>query len=302
MSKHNRGCEQMNKRASLLGAAAILVLAASGPAGAGDASQTGASAVVQHAPYTWADVAKWPDIGTGIWGGLGNGPGGPAGAGGAPGGVAPGGAPPGGGPGGPPGGGPPGGGPPGGPGGRPDPFSGIPLRADFKAAATARRKQAAKSFGNCEPMGAVADSGNKFYVGRDVIVIGGLDDWYNVWRRIYMNRTSHDDPEPSYFGDSIGHWDGNTLVIDTVAVRAQAQVVQQEPVGSTNTHIVERIKLLDPNTIQWDKVVYNPDVFTKPWHTLRTLKRDSDDGDFFESYCWQDRDQGDAVDLTPPPE
>jgi len=268
----------MKMRACLLGALVTVILC--GGARADDTSQSGASAVVQHTPYTWADVAKWPDIGTGIWGGVGNGPGGPAGGGG-------GGPPPGGGPGGK---------------GRSDPFASIPLRADFKAAAAARRKKAAHSYGNCEPMGVVSDAGNKFYVGKDVIVIGGLDDWYNVWRRVYMNRTSHDDPEPSYFGDSIGHWEGGTLVIDTVAVRAQAQVVEQEPVESNNTHIVERIKLLDPNTIQWERTVYNPDVFTKPWHTVSTLTRDTGDGDFFESYCWQDRDQSDTIDLTPPPE
>ena len=283
----------MKMRAFLFGAAAMVLI--SGPAVADDTSQTGASAVVQHKPYTWADVAKWPDLETGIWGGVGNGPGGPAGGGG-------GGGPPGGASGPAPAGGrAAGGGGPGGPGGGGG-FGNIPLRPDFQAAATARRKKAAHSYGNCEPMGVVSDPGNKFYVSKDVIVIGGLDDWYNVWRRIYMNRTSHDDPEPSYFGDSLGHWEGGTLVIDTVGVRAQAQVMQQEPIESNKTHIVERIKLLDPNTIQWERTVYNPDVFTKPWHTVRTLSRDTDDGDFVESYCWQDRDQGDTIDLTPPPE
>jgi hypothetical protein len=178
----------------------------------------------------------------------------------------------------------------------------VPFTAAFKAAATKRQAASAKSYGDCEPMGAIGSSGNKFYIGKDVIVIGGLDDWYNVWRRVYMNRTDHDDPEPSYFGDSIGHWEGSTLVIDTVAIRDRAQIMQRMPVGNTKTHIVERIKLIDANTLQWDKTVYNPDVFTKPWHTVSTMKRDTDDGDFAESYCWQDRDQGNTIDLTPPPQ
>ncbi len=245
----------MKLRAILLGVAAVALCAA----GADDGAAQGPSAVVNHKPYGWADVAQWPDLGTGIWGGVGGAPG-------------------------------------------PPPKGGfnLPLKPDFVAKQAARRAKQARSYGDCEPMGAIADSGSKFYIGKEVILIGGLSDWYNPWRRVYMNRTSHDDPEPSYFGDSIGHWEGGTLVIDTVALRSRDQIMQGEPIGSDNTHIVERIKLIDKNTLQWDKIVYNADVFSKPWHTVKTIKRDTDDGDFAESYCWQDRDQGGSPDLTPP--
>lgn len=153
--------------------------------------------------------------------------------------------------------------------------------------------------GSCEPMGVISDSGSAFYFSKDVIIIGGLSDWYNVWRRVYMDGRAHGDPEPSYFGHSIGHWEGNTLVIDTVAIRSEAQIVQGVPIGNYDTHVVERFRLTGPNTLELKKTVENPKVFSKPWVSTQTLKRSRED--YYESYCWTDRDATDGTDLTPPP-
>lgn len=233
--------------------------------------------------YSWEDVARWPDFGTGTWSGGGGPPGAPApppvtsgaASGNGPARPALGGA--------------------GGPGARLN----IPFTAAFRAQSQALRSAGPPGKGNCEPMGVIADSGSAFYFSKDVIVIGGLSDWYNVWRRIYMDGRQHDNPEPSYFGQSIGHWEGKTLVIDTIGIRAEAQILQGVPVGNTSTHVIERFRLLDPNTLELIKTVENPEVFTKPWVSTRTMKRTQEP--FYESYCWTDRDAVDGTDLTPPP-
>jgi len=152
--------------------------------------------------------------------------------------------------------------------------------------------------GTCEPLGVIADSGSAFYFSKDVIVIGGLSDWYNVWRRVYMDGREHGHPEPSYFGHSIGHWDGKTLVIDTVAIRSEAQIMQGMPVGNDATHVIERFRLLDKDTLELTKTVENPAVFTRPWVSTRTFKRNTTD-EYYESYCWTDRDAVEGVDITP---
>lgn len=245
-----------------------------------------AASSVSHG-YTWADVAKWPDFTTGNWSG-GDGPPGPGGGAGGPPAGAPGAGP----------GGPGGQGGPGGAGGPGGPGRNIPFQPDFLARANASRSGAPVGKGSCEPMGAIADSGSAFYFSKDVIVIGGLSDWYNVWRRVYMDGRPHGDPEPSYFGHSIGHWEGKTLVVDTVAIRPEAQIEQGIAVGNDDTHIVERFRLVDPNTLEIKKTIENPKVFTKPWVSTRTLKRTHDD--YYESYCWTDRDATAGTDLTPP--
>lgn len=297
----------MNKRAGMravagLAAAVVLAMAA---AVAFDANAQTGSKVTQGGAsgkgYTWAEVAKWPDF-QGNWtgGGLMGAPGpSPAGgmAAGGPGGAGPQGGPPPGGAGGPgaPGAGMGAGGPPGG-GGM---GANIPFTDAFRAATEAASK--AKGFqqgiGNCEPMGVISDSGGSFYFSKDIIIIGGLSDWYNVWRRVYMDGRGHpEDVEPTYFGHSIGHWEGNTLVIDTVGIRAEAQIQQGMHVDSTATHIVERLRLIDKDTLEMKRTITNPEVFSKAWEITRTMKRT--DEEYYESYCWTDRDEVLGGDLT----
>ncbi|MGC3982915.1 MAG: hypothetical protein QM808_16815 [Steroidobacteraceae bacterium] len=234
--------------------------------------------------YTWADVAKWPNF-EGNWtnGGLMGTPGPAAGMGGG-GAVQGGGGPPAGGAGGAPGGGMGAGGPGGGPG------ANTPLTDAFRAAYQAAQKGKPQGIGNCEPMGVISDSGGSFYFNKDVIVIGGLSDWYNVWRRVYMDGRGHpEDVEPSYFGHSTGQWQGDTLVIDTVAIRGEAQIQQGMHVDNTETHVVERLRLIDKDTLEMKRTITNPEVFSKPWEVTKTMKRT--DEEYFESYCWTDRDE-----------
>lgn len=172
----------------------------------------------------------------------------------------------------------------------------LPLTDAYSKAMAARRAKQKTGVGNCEPMGVIADSGASFYVSKDVIIVGGLSDWYNVWRRIYMDGRGHPaDVEPSYFGHSIGHWEGDTLVVDTVAIRAEAQIQQGMPVGNDKTHVVERFKLKG-DALELTKTVTNPEVFKQAWTSSRTLKRTRDE--YYESYCWTDRDEVQGGDLT----
>jgi hypothetical protein len=250
----------------------LAAMVISNVAGAADATGKAAKGGSSGKGYTWADVAKWPDL-QGDWtgGGLTGTPG-PAPGGGMAGGAQQG-----------------AGGAPGmgaGPGG---PGSNVPLTAEFKAAAAkAQSKQA--GIGDCEPMGVITDSGGSFYFSKDVIIIGGLSDWYNVWRRVYMDGRGHpDDAEPSYFGHSIGWWEGSTLVIDTVAIRGETQIMQGMHIDNTDTHIVERLRLIDQDTMEMKRSITNPEVFTGTWESTKTMKRT--DEEYYESYCWTDRDE-----------
>ena len=113
-----------------------------------------------------------------------------------------------------------------------------------------------------------------FTPGR-VTMLGDSDG--NRLRRIYTDGRKHPaDPDPSLHGDSIGHWEGDTLVIDTVAIMPQAIIAITESGGVPNNggmHVVERIRLTGPNTLQDDLEITAPKVFTRPWKTSRIYYR-----------------------------
>jgi hypothetical protein len=99
----------------------------------------------------------------------------------------------------------------------------------------------------------------------------------NRMRRIYTDGRAHpDDPDLSFHGHSIGHWEQDTLVVDTVGVLPQAWIVVSEAVGVPNggdMHIVERIRLARPDYLEDELTITAPKVLSKPWQTRRGFFR-----------------------------
>jgi hypothetical protein len=128
-----------------------------------------------------------------------------------------------------------------------------------------------------------------FTPGR-VTILGESDG--NRLRRIYTDGRSHpEEPEETLHGDSVGHWEGDTLVVDTVAVAPQAYIATTEGVGVPNDggmHIVERIHLAGPDTLAFDMEITAPKVLTQTWKTTRLFKRLRGPGsDIIEGECVQ---------------
>jgi len=113
-----------------------------------------------------------------------------------------------------------------------------------------------------------------FSPGR-VTILGEADG--NRLRRIYTDGRAHPaDPDPTFHGHSIGHWEGDTLVVDTVAVLPETYIAVSEAVGIPNNgdlHVIERIHLVDAQTLHDDLEITAPHVLTKPWKTTRILFR-----------------------------
>jgi hypothetical protein len=101
----------------------------------------------------------------------------------------------------------------------------------------------------------------------------------NRLRRIYTDGRAHPaDPDPSFHGNSIGHWEGGTLVVDTIAVFPQVYLAISESVGIPNNgdmHIVEHLHLdgANSNTLLDDLEITAPKVLTKTWKTTRKYYR-----------------------------
>jgi hypothetical protein len=148
-----------------------------------------------------------------------------------------------------------------------------------------------------------------FTPGR-VTMLGESDG--NRLRRIYTDGRSHPaDPDPSFHGDSIGHWEGDTLVVDTVAVLPETFIALSESIGVPNDgdmHIVERIHLAGPGVLHDDMEITAPHVLSTTWKTTRVwlrhrLVRDAIvEGVCLQGYFSEDKDKlGHAV-FTPVPQ
>ena len=113
-----------------------------------------------------------------------------------------------------------------------------------------------------------------FTPGR-VTMLGESDG--NRLRRIYTDGRPHpEDPDPTFHGHSIGHWEGDTLVISTVAILPQAWLAISEAAGVPNNgdmKITERIRLADKDVLHDEIEVIAPNILTAPWKTTRVFFR-----------------------------
>jgi hypothetical protein len=128
-----------------------------------------------------------------------------------------------------------------------------------------------------------------FTPGR-VTILGESDG--NRLRRIYTDGRSHPvDPDPTFHGHSIGHWQGDVLVVDTVGILPQAYIAINEAAGVPNNgdmHIVERIHLATPDILQDDLEITAPHVLTATWKTTRIYFRQrARKFDIVEGVCLQ---------------
>ena len=86
------------------------------------------------------------------------------------------------------------------------------------------------------------------------------------FRIIPLNAKHPDDMEPSYVGDAVGHWEGDTLVVDVAGFKEQNEGVS---IHSEAYHVVERFTRVDYNTIDYQATVEDPKALTKPY-TIRS--------------------------------
>lgn len=100
---------------------------------------------------------------------------------------------------------------------------------------------------------------------------------YEQWRQIFTDGRGHPkDPDPTYNGHSIGHWDGDTLVVDTVGFVSDTPLGSYAAQHSDKMHIVERMHTIAPNMMEIDTTVTDPEALTKPYHIKRVYGRHRD--------------------------
>jgi hypothetical protein len=150
----------------------------------------------------------------------------------------------------------------------------------FQAAIEARRsgKPFPDPTADCLPAGMPRMMGMRPFPMEILMTPGKVTivaEWMSQVRHIYIDGRAHpggEDLDPSFNGHSIGHWEGNTLVADTVGLRADTLISQQGLTHSDATRVVERFRLRD-GKLENEITIADAKMLTRPWTVVKTYLR-----------------------------
>jgi len=148
-----------------------------------------------------------------------------------------------------------------------------------QAAAGARPAGGGGSGANCVPPGLPGIMTQPYPIeflftpGKIAILI----EAYMQFRHIYTDGRKHpEDPDPTYMGHSIGHWEGDTLVVDSVGFNDSIRIAGRYP-HSDKLHIVERIRKVDKDWMEIQTTFIDPEVLAEPYSTTGSFRHMDDE-------------------------
>jgi hypothetical protein len=110
----------------------------------------------------------------------------------------------------------------------------------------------------------------------------------HTFRIIYLDGRQH--PKnlvPSYYGHSIGHWEGDTLVVDTVGFNERAWIDRAGTPHTVNLRYIERFTRTDHDTMKYEVTIDDPGAYTSTWSTTPFTMTWGPDRELFEYVCQQ---------------
>ena len=117
------------------------------------------------------------------------------------------------------------------------------------------------------------------------------------WRIIPTDGRAHrSDVDPSSLGDSVGHWEGDTLVIDANQFDDQTWLTDNGAFHTSDMRVTERLRRVG-DTLHWDAVVEDPKILERPWHATARIARLTDQ-ELVEPTACVDKDLKHLVDKT----
>jgi hypothetical protein len=110
----------------------------------------------------------------------------------------------------------------------------------------------------------------------------------HTFRMIYLGSRPH--PEelgPSWYGDSIGKWDGDTLVVDTIGFNDRTWLDAAGHPHTEQLHVIERYRRPDAQTLTLEVKVEDPGAYAKPFTMEGTFKLAPANREIRERYCYK---------------
>jgi hypothetical protein len=121
-------------------------------------------------------------------------------------------------------------------------------------------------------------------------------------RRVYLNRQHSVRLTPSWYGESVGHYEGDTLVVDTIGLNDKTFVDYYRTPHTTQLHVVERFHLIDGGkTLEVDVTIDDPGAFTTRWSAVQRY-RPVHDGPLPEKACAENNANYFSYDVEPIPQ
>jgi hypothetical protein len=123
-----------------------------------------------------------------------------------------------------------------------------------------------------------------------------ISEAYNEMWFIYLNKAHppREDLEPTYHGDSVGHWEGDTLVVDTIGLNTRTTLDQVGMPHSEDMRVVTRIRRTGPKTLEFLETIDDPKTFAKPWSRRQIYQKAADDARIGEVVCENQRNGVDS--------
>ena len=107
----------------------------------------------------------------------------------------------------------------------------------------------------------------------------------HTWRTVYMDGRTHPAGlEPSYYGHSIGWWEGDTLVIDSIGFNEGFWLDRDGLPHTEQLHTLERLTRTEHDALRYELTVEDPGVYTAPWKGALTLRWERNT-ELFEYVC-----------------
>lgn len=125
-------------------------------------------------------------------------------------------------------------------------------------------------------------------------LVAMLFDEQNHFRLIYLDRGHPAEPDASYMGDSVGRWEGDTLIVDTIGLVDNTTLDMVGTPHSDALHIVERIRRTGPDTLEDLITIDDPKTFSGVWQTKAYLRTPRPDVGMYEYICENNRNAPDA--------
>src|SRR5262249_30690495 len=121
-------------------------------------------------------------------------------------------------------------------------------------------------------------------------------------RRIYMDVSHSHDPKPSWYGESVGHYEGDELVVDTIGMNDKSFVDNYRTPHTTELHVVERFTLIEGGKfLEATILVEDVGAFTMPWTVKQRWRRREGDA-MIELICAENHDDHFGNMMFPIPE
>ena len=123
----------------------------------------------------------------------------------------------------------------------------------------------------CRPAGVTAfalDGGPYFFIQLPEKVLM-IQQGEQIARQVYLNVPHSANPKPTWFGESVGHYEGDTLVIDTIGLNTKTFVDHFRTPHTEKLHVVERWRMIeDGKKLEVEFTIEDQDTFNQPWKAM----------------------------------